>query len=132
MARERSFNEVAPSLFDADEAPTTPLPIGRLPSYIADHRTRLRERFRSGGATAMPDYELLELLLFRSIPRKDTKPLARALLDTFGDFNRVLAAPPERLLQVNGVGEQVITDLKVVEAAAQRMARSKVLQQHII
>ena len=88
-----------------------------LPTDGTGHRDRLRQRFREGGHAALQDYELLELLLFKSIPRKDTKPLARALLDTFGDFNRVLAAPPERLLQVNGVGEQVITDLKVVEAA---------------
>ncbi|MCL4118634.1 UNVERIFIED_CONTAM: hypothetical protein GTU68_032053 [Idotea baltica] len=85
-----------------------------------------------GGAVAVPDYEMLELILFRSIPRRDVKPLARELLEKFGDFNRVLAAPPERLAEVRGVGEAVITDLKVVEAAAHRMARAKVLQKHVI
>ena len=132
MNDTHAFNEAAPSLFAPDEAPAIPLPSGRLPSYIADHRSRLRARFRSGGAAAMPDYELLELLLFRAIPRRDTKPLARTLLDTFGDFNRVLSAPPEQLARVKGVGEAVITDLKVIEAAAHRMARSKVLQRHVI
>ena len=86
----------------------------------------------SGGANALPDYELLELILFRSIPRKDVKPLARQLLDTFGDFNRVLTATPERLAAIKGVGDAVITDLKIVEAASHRLARSKVLQRHVI
>lgn len=120
------------SLFSSDEAPIAPLTKGRIPSYIADHRQRLRERFMAGGATAMPDYELLELVLFRSIPRRDVKPLARALLDQFGDFNRVITAPPERLSEINGVGPAVVTDLKILEAAAQRLARSKVMKQHVI
>ena len=128
----RAFHDSLPSLFDPDEAPAVPLDQGRLPSYIADHRARLRARFMAGGAAAMPDYELLELVLFRSLPRKDTKPLARALLDRFGDFNRVLAASPEMLTEVKGVGEAVITDLKVLEAAAHRMARARVLQRHVI
>jgi len=122
----------APMLFDTDEAPAQPLPTGRLPSYIKDHRKRLRERFMSGGSGAMPDYELLELVLFRSIPRQDVKPLARMLMDTFGDFNRVLTAPEERLRQIKGVGETVITDLKILEACAHRMARARVMQRHVI
>ena len=122
----------APMLFDTDEAPAQPLPTGRLPSYIKDHRKRLRERFMSGGSAAMPDYELLELVLFRSIPRQDVKPLARALMDTFGDFNRVLTAPDERLRQIKGVGDSVITDLKILEACTHRMARARVMQRHVI
>ncbi|WP_170440070.1 RadC family protein [Ruegeria arenilitoris] len=122
----------APSLFETDEAQVTPLPEGRLPSYIKDHRQRLRERFMSGGAGAMPDYELLELVLFRSIPRQDMKPLARRMLDAFGDFNRVLTAPVERLRQIKGVGDTVITDLKILEACAHRMARARVMQRHVI
>src|SRR5690606_2800229 len=96
MSQTRAFHE-APLLFPADEAPEAVLPGGRLPSYIRDHRQRLRSRFMEGGAAAMPDYELLELVLFRAIPRQDVKPLARLLLDTFGDFNRVVSAPAERL-----------------------------------
>jgi hypothetical protein len=57
-----------------------------LPSYIKDHRKRLRDRFLTGGADAMPDYELLELVLFRAIPRRDVRPLARQLLEHFGDL----------------------------------------------
>jgi len=112
--------------------PIEGLPKGRLPSYISDHRKRLRERFMSGGATAMPDYELLELVLFRSIPRRDVKPLARALLDKFGDFNRVVTAPVERLAEVKGVGEAVVTDLKILEAVAHRLSRSKAMKRHVI
>ena len=132
MTPPDAFDDASRSLFTPDEAPEVPLPAGRLPSYIRDHRQRLRERFMEGGASAMPDYELLELLLFRSIPRQDVKPLARALLEQFGDFNRVLAAAPERLSSVRGVGPAVIADLKIVEAAAHRMARARVLKRHVI
>ncbi|WP_291728398.1 DNA repair protein RadC [Leisingera sp. F5] len=133
MAQDPSFQDVSLPLFPgSDEAPALPLAAGRLPSYIKDHRTRLRDRFMAGGAAAMPDYELLELVLFRSIPRRDVKPLARQLLDNFGDFNRVVTASPERLAQVRGIGDAVITDLKVLEAAAHRMARARVMQRQVI
>ncbi|MEX0348386.1 MAG: DNA repair protein RadC [Paracoccaceae bacterium] len=131
MAEIDAFCE-APMLFDSDEAPADALPSGRTPSYIKDHRKRLRDRFMSGGAAAMPDYELLELVLFRAIPRQDVKPLARLLLEAFGDFNRVLSAPPERLADIKGIGAAVITELKIVEASAHRLARSKVLQRHVL
>lgn len=116
-----------PLPFNFDEVGATPLPVGRTPSYLADHRKRLRVRFMDGGATAMPDYELLELVLFRAIPRRDVKPLAHLLMTEFGDFNRVLSAPVERLRRINGVGDAVIVELKLVEAAAQRLSRAKVL-----
>ncbi|MEM8538212.1 MAG: DNA repair protein RadC [Pseudomonadota bacterium] len=105
---------------------------GRLPSYIRDHRKRLRDRFLDGGARAIPDYELLELVLFRAIPRQDVKPLARLLIDTFGDFNRVLSAPMQELQSVDGVGPAVVLELKIIEAAAQRLSRSKVMQRHVV
>jgi len=132
MSNSHSFSEAPLSLFTSDEAPVVPLTKGRLPSYIADHRKRLRQRFLSGGAAAMPDYELLELVLFRSIPRRDVKPLAHALLKQFGDFNRVVTASVERLTEVNGAGEAVITDLKIIEAASHRLARSKIMKRHVI
>jgi DNA repair protein RadC len=133
MSNPGAFQELSlPLVPDSDEAPVAPLPGGKLPSYILDHRARLRDRFMSGGAGAIPDYELLELLLFRSIPRRDVKPLARLLMDKFGDFNRVLSATPEQLAKVKGIGNAVITDLKIVEAATHRMARSKVMQRHVI
>ena len=130
MARNPSTFSEAPLPFLLDEAEPMALAPGKLPSYIADHRQRLRSRFMEGGAAAMPDYELLELVLFRAIPRRDVKPLARDLMDRFGDFNRVLTAPAERLRAVPGVGEAVITELKIVEAAAHRMARARILQRH--
>jgi DNA repair protein RadC len=93
----------------------------------AGHRERLRTRFLKGGADAMPDYELLELTLFAALPRRDTKPLAKALLARFGSFAEVIAAPRARLLEVKGVGETVAHHLKIVEAAAQRLAKTKVM-----
>jgi DNA repair protein RadC len=134
MSSDPAFGESALPLFapgDEDEAEARPVP-QRLPSYIKDHRKRLRARFMEGGAVAMPDYELLELLLFRAIPRQDVKPLARLLLDTFGDLNRVITAPPARLGAVAGVGEAVVQELKLCEAVAQRMARAKVMHRPVL
>lgn len=108
------------------------MPAGKTPSYMADHRKRLRTRFMEGGAGAMPDYELLELVLFRAIPRQDVKPLAHLLMAEFGDFNRVVSAPLDRLRSIKGVGDAVIIELKVVEAAAQRLARARILNRHVI
>jgi DNA repair protein RadC len=125
--RQSQFAEMSPAFINSDGVATIPPP-----SYIREHRKRLRERFTQGGAGAMPDYELLELILFRAIARRDVKPLARSLLDTFGDFNRVLSATRERLATVNGVGEAVILELKIVEAASHRLARSRVMQKHVI
>jgi len=130
--RPFSFSEAAPSLFDTDEAIDTAPRVGAQPSYIRDHRKRLRDRFLQGGAGAMPDYELLELVLFRAIPRRDVKPLARALLDVFGDFNAVLSAPLPRLLAVDGVGDAVALELKIVEASAHRLSRARVMQRQVI
>jgi DNA repair protein RadC len=93
----------------------------------AGHRERLRARFFAGGAGAMPDYELLELTLFAAVPRRDVKPLAKALIARFGSFAEVIAAPRERLAEIDGVGDAVIAQLKIVEAAAQRLARGKVI-----
>lgn len=132
MSQTRHFAEMPLPLFQGDEAVVEPLPTGTLPSYIKDHRKRLRDRFLSGGADAMPDYELLELILFRAIPRRDVKPLARELLDLFGDFNRVISAPVERLIQINGVGDAVVLELKIVEAATHRLSRSRVMQRPVI
>lgn len=129
----RSFEEMPLPLFTpaADDA-IAASPSGKTPSYLADHRARLRERFMQGGAAAMPDYELLELVLFRAIPRQDVKPLARRLLELFGDFNRVLSAAPARLQSVEGVGPAVVQELKIVEAAAQRLARSRVINRPVL
>ncbi len=87
------------------------------------HRQRLRDRFMEAGDSALADYELLELLLFRAIPRRDVKPLAKALLDRFGSFAEVVAARPERLREIPGLPDGAVVDLKVAEAAARRLAR---------
>jgi DNA repair protein RadC len=131
MPGNRSFNEASMPLFDGQPG-LAALPVGKLPSYIRDHRERLRQRFDTGGAGAFPDYELLELILFRTFRRGDVKPLARLLIDTFGDFNRVISAPADRLLKIKGVGEALVQDLKIIEAAAQRMARSRIMQRPVI
>ncbi len=94
----------------------------------AGHRQRLRDRFRKGGADALPDYELLELILFRALPRRDTKSLAKKLLARFGSFAEVINAPEPRLKELDGVGESVITELKLVRAAVLRMMRSEIVQ----
>lgn len=124
------FDEATLPLFSGEAV--AEISKGRLPSYIKDHRKRLRERFMIGGSAALPDYELLELVLFRAIPRQDVKPLARRLLDQFGDFNRVVSAPIARLAEVNGAGDAVIQELKIIEAAAQRLMRSKVIERQVL
>ena len=87
-----------PNLFSEANAKFAIKQAVKLPSYIKDHRKRLRERFINDGADAVPDYELLELVLFRAIPRQDIKPLARTLIETFGDFSGVLTATHAQLL----------------------------------
>jgi DNA repair protein RadC len=96
------------------------------------HRERLRGRFREAGADAVSDYELLELVLFRALPRRDVKPLAKALIEKFGSFAEVIAAPPQRLAEVAGLGEAAITEFKIVEAAARRLARGEVKKRHVL
>ena len=125
-----------PKTQEFDEAPlplfSNPQTAEGQPSYLRDHRKRLRTRFLEGGAEAMPDYELLELVLFRAIPRRDVKPLARALLDTFSDFNEIVSAPATLLCKVPGVGDAVVTELKIVEAAAHRLSRARILGRTVI
>lgn len=96
------------------------------------HRDRLRARFREAGADALADYELLELVLFRAIPRRDVKPLAKALLARFGSFAEVISAPPARLAEVDGLGEAAIAELKIVQAAAAQLARGEVRKQPVL
>jgi DNA repair protein RadC len=96
------------------------------------HRDRLRERFDDVGGDAMPDYELLELVLFRSIPRRDVKPLAKILIKRFGSFPEVLAAPRQLLLEQDGIGESIVTDLKIIEASARRMTKGEVSKKPVL
>lgn len=96
------------------------------------HRERLRTRFLEGGHAPMPEYELLELLLFNAIPKIDVKPLAKRLLAAFGDLNGVIAASEHRILQVEGTDRWVYLQLRVVEAFGQRMAQARVLRREVL
>jgi len=109
-----------------DAAPAKPKPLH------AGHRERLRERAMAGGLPALPDYELLELFLFRSIPKKDVKPLAKQLLARFGSLSAVLGATPEELRTLKGVGETVALDLKLLHEASVRAAREQVAKRPVI
>ncbi|MBM7067178.1 DNA repair protein RadC [Actibacterium sp. 188UL27-1] len=96
------------------------------------HRERLRQRFLKGGHAPLPEYEILELLLFNAIGRIDVKPLAKRLLAEFGDLNGVIAASEHRILQVDGATHKVYFQLKLAEAFAQRMAQAKVLKRDVL
>ncbi|CAN7335344.1 RadC family protein [Bosea sp. LjRoot237] len=112
------------------------VPIAAAPNDTAPHhlghRDRLRQRFLEGGEAALPDYELLELLLFRSIPQRDVKPLAKQLIQHFGSFAEVIGAPLSRLTEVKGIGESVALDLKIVEAALKRTMKGQVAKKQVL
>ena len=95
------------------------------------HRERLRQRFLKGGHEPMPDYELLELVLFNAIPRIDVKPLAKRLLAEFGDLSSVVAAPEHRVMQVEGATQKVFVQLQLVQAMAVRMSKAKTVQRDV-
>jgi len=100
--------------------------------HASGHRERLRARFRKAGIDGVQDYELLELVLFRAIPRRDVKPLAKDLIAKFGGFAEVLAAPIERLVEVKGVSESVAQELKIVQAAAIKLTQERILKRPVI
>ena len=100
--------------------------------HFLGHRERLRERFREAGPEALPDYELLEMVLFRAIKRGDTKPLAKSLIAKFGSFAEVISATPERLMEVDGVGEATTTELKLVRAAALRLMKGQIINRPLL
>jgi len=134
-AKDRPRRRAAPHLREA--APTiaasSPIPAGAAkeagreePKHYHGHRERLRGRLREAGQAALADYELIELILFRAIPRIDVKPLAKALIERFGSFADAVAAEPPRLAEVTGMTAGAIIEFKVVEAAAQRFAKGAV------
>jgi DNA repair protein RadC len=125
----------------ATQTAQLPLPAGsdESPRAIADeaphylgHRRRLRARFLDAGAAALADYELLELVLFRAIPRRDLKPLTKMLLARFGSFAEVISASRERLNEVKELSDAAITELKIIQAAASRLARGQVNARHVL
>lgn len=92
------------------------------------HRERLRKRLERAGPKSLADHELLELVLFRAIERRDVKETARELIKHFKDISAVLSAPPEELIKFDGVGKRAIEEFRVVEAAALRLGQSKILK----
>jgi DNA repair protein RadC len=109
-----------------------PSGLAEAPPHYHGHRERLRARFREAGSEALADYEMLELVLFRAIPQRDVKPLAKMLLERFGSFVEVISAPPERLKEIDGVGEAAVTEFKIVQAAAQRFAKGAVKNRPVL
>ena len=122
---ERGYFSEHPSPTPQANPPAAKPGLGKAAHYHG-HRDRLRERFRQSGDRALADYELLELLLFSLIPRRDTKPIAKALLDRFGSLPEIFGAPVERLMEISGIGEIVATDLKLIGALAHRMLKSEI------
>ncbi len=96
------------------------------------HRERLRQRFLRDGPDSLPDYELLELLLTFAIPRSDVKPLAKRLIDRFGSFAEVIAAEPERLMEVKGVRQNTAVALMVAKASAARLLKGELAARPIL
>src|SRR5204863_4159175 len=102
------------------------------PPHYLGHRERLRDRFLDGGPDAITEYELLELVLFRAIPRRDVKPLAKALIAKFGSFAEVVSAPRPRLREIEGLGEAALAEIQTVQAAANRLARGEVKKRTVL
>jgi len=100
--------------------------------HFHGHRQRLRDRFMEAGGGALADYELLELVLFRAIVRRDVKPLAKALIARFGSFAEVAAAAPDRLREIEGLSEAAICEIKLMEAAARRLARATIEKRAVL
>ncbi|WP_411820543.1 DNA repair protein RadC [Hyphococcus formosus] len=101
-------------------------------NHAVGHRERLRARFKKAGVDGVQDYELLELILFRAIPRRDVKPLAKELIATFGGFSQVIAAPVERLTEIKGISDNVAQELKIIQAAALKLTQARVLNRPVI
>lgn len=96
------------------------------------HRARMRDRLLTAGPDALADHEMLEMVLFLALPRRDTKPIARALLSSFDGFGAVIAAPPAELTRIEGLGEAGTAALKLVQAAALRLLRARVMERPVL
>ncbi|MEM9724975.1 MAG: DNA repair protein RadC [Pseudomonadota bacterium] len=119
-------------MFSTEGARAAPERPPKPEDLLKGHRNRLRSRFMGGGTDAVADYELLELVLFRAIPRRDVKPVAKRLLSRFGGFAGVISADVARLREIDGLGEAAIVELKIVEAAAVAMLRDRVMDQPVL
>src|ERR1043166_419699 len=116
----------------APKPDAAPKGLAEAPPHYHGHGGRVRSRFREAGSEALADYEMLELILFRAIPQRDVKPLAKTLLQRFGSFAEVLSAPPERLKEIGGLGGAAVTEFKIVAAAAQRLAKGRLSKRPVL
>jgi DNA repair protein RadC len=115
---------------DASERPVAQAS-AEAPHYHG-HRERLRERFLAAGAEALSDYELMEMVLFRAIPRRDVKPLAKSVIAKFGSFAEAVNAPTARLREISGLGDATIAEIKLIAAAASRVAKGQLKQRPLL
>ena len=136
---ETERRDVLAGLFEAGaraskpvEPTSPPGPSNAVAKHHDGHRDRLRERFSEAGQGALADYELLELILFRTIPRRDVKPIAKALIARFGSLSEVMNAPTRRLMEIQGVRDAVALDIAIVAAVNQRAMRSAVRQKEVL
>lgn len=113
----------------AEDAPAR---TDRAKPHYHEHRQRLRTRFLVDMGEGMPDYELLELVLCGAIPRRDVKPIAKALLSRFGSFGNVIAAEPKALAAVEGMGESSAIHLKSIQQAALRLLKHEAESGHVL
>jgi len=102
------------------------------PSGVDGHRSRMRQKLIEAGPSALLDHELIEMVLFLALPRRDTKPIARALLDRFSTFADALSAPTQELRQIEGLGEAGVAAFRTVQAAALRLAEAPLKGQAIL
>lgn len=116
---------------ESSDEPAKPGGFSEAPHYHG-HRERLRDRFRDAGADALSDYELLEMVLFRALPRRDVKPLAKTLINRFGSFAEVVHAPEARLRETSGLGDAAVTELKLIAATASRVAKGQLKQRTVL
>lgn len=133
MPNQVSEPEMDERLFFAKQSsPTIQAPKQTKTEHYHGHRDRLRQRYKKSGSEALEDYELLELILFRLIPRRDTKPIAKSLLETFGTLAQVFGAPANRLQEVKGIGEAVAQDIKLIASISQRTLKSELRDKQIL
>jgi DNA repair protein RadC len=127
MPRKSGLSEAMPGLLTT----ATPASAASPPGHLG-HRARMREKLLRAGPDALLDHELLEMVLFLALPRRDTKPIARQLLARFGSFANVIAAPLRDLLEIEGLGEAGAAALRTIQAAAIRLARSEVMHRPVL
>ncbi len=109
-----------------------PAPMAATPSGVEGHRGRMRQKLLEAGPGALLDHELIEMLLFLALPRRDTKPVARAMLDRFGSFADALSAPTQELREIEGLGDAGIAALRTVQAAALRLIEAPLKNQQVL